>query len=334
LRALLLILLSLPAAVLAAPADLDPSFDGDGRVLTDFGGFDRPFEVVRQPDGKLVAQGQLATWQRLVSICPIQLDNKLVAAGPAAAVDADNQFGPADFLVARFNSDGSLESFNTFFFPRTSNDIPYKVTVQPDLKLVIAGVSNSNGTDDLALFRLNPDLSIDTGFGDLGGGRLVDLGGGGETARDLVVQPDGKLALAGSSSIGEDIDFVAARFNSNGSSDTGFGSGGVTRTSFGSPSVEGAFGLVREPDGRLVAAGTRMPPATSTSRWRALRLRTRHCHRPRSATAGRLRLWAPRGTTISGARRAMTSSTAWAVTIPSGDWTVTTSSAAVRAAMS
>ena len=81
-----------------------------------------------------------------------------MAAGPAAAVDANNQFGPADFLVARFNSDGSLESFNTFFFPRSpADDIPYKVTVQPDLKLVIAGVSNSNGTDDLALFRLNPN---------------------------------------------------------------------------------------------------------------------------------------------------------------------------------
>ena len=400
---LLVISLGLPAAVLAAPGDLDPSFDGDGRVLTDFGGFDRPFDVVRQSDGKLVAAGvsfingsddfslarynpdgsldtefgvlgrtvtdlggndgvsalvvqpdgnlvaagfsnsggipafALARYRPDGSLDPgfgnggivrdvvggiaafssslvrqpdgklvaagaagnlatigvdlalsrynpdgsldtsfgagghaflplpitadaafslvIQLDNKLVAAGPAAAVDANNQFGPADFLVARFNSDGSLESFNTFFFPRTSNDIPYKVTVQPDLKLVIAGVSNSNGTDDLALFRLNPNLSIDTGFGDLGGGRLVDLGGG-ETARDLVVEPDGKLALAGSSSIGEDIDFVVARFNSNGSSDTGFGSGGVTRTSFGGPSVEGAFGLVREPDGRLVAAGT------------------------------------------------------------------------------
>jgi uncharacterized delta-60 repeat protein len=185
----------------------------------------------------------------------IQLDNKLLAAGVASLPLANGNLGPADFLVARFNSDGSLEGFNTFFFSPTSNDIPFKVTVQPDLKLVIAGVSNTNGTDDLALFRLNPNLSIDTGFGDLGGARLVDLGGG-ETARDLVVQPDGKLALAGSSSIGEDIDFVVARFNSNGSLDTGFGSDGVTRASFGIPSVEGAFGLVREPEGRLVAAGT------------------------------------------------------------------------------
>lgn len=85
-----------------------------------------------------------------------------------------------------------------------------------------------------------------------------------------MVQPDGKLAVAGLSTIGEDIDFVVARFNRDGSSDTGFGSGGVTRTSFGSPSVEGAFGLVREPDGGLVAAGTSDAGGDLTSRWRAL----------------------------------------------------------------
>ena len=270
---------------------LDPGFGNGGVVLDVVGGFGFSTSLVLQADGKLVAAGtsaNLATFatfstdlalarynpdgsldtsfgaggHALLSIpttdtafsLAIQPDNKLVAVGPATLVLPNGNLGPADFLVARFNSDGSLEGFFTIFFSATSNDIPFKVEVQPDLKLVVAGVSNANGNDDLALVRLNPDGSFDTGFG-VGGGRLVDLGGN-DIARDLVVQPDGKLALASPSSIGEDIDFVVARFNSNGSSDTGFGSGGVTRTSFGSPSVEGAFGLVREPDGRLVAAGT------------------------------------------------------------------------------
>jgi uncharacterized delta-60 repeat protein len=399
---LLLISLSLPAAGLAAPGDLDPSFDGDGRVLTDFGGFDRPFTVVRQPDGKLVAAGasfidgsddfSLARYNpdggldvgfgvqgrvltdlggndgvfalvvqpdgkvvaagfsrsagglafALARYRPdgsldtgfgtggivldvvggfafstglvLQPDGKLVAAGtsvspdPRGIVDValarynpdgtlDTSFGtgghaflllrsvdsafslaiqpdgklvtagfaflllpngtrsPADFLVARFNGDGSLDSFVPISFTPTSDDIPFKVAVQSDLKLIVAGQSDANGDDDLALVRLNPDLGVDTDFGDLGGRQVVDLGGD-DIARDLVVQPDGKVAVAGFSFIGEEFDFVLARFNSDGSSDTGFGAGGVTRTAFGGPSIEGAFGLALQPDGRLVAAGT------------------------------------------------------------------------------
>ncbi|WP_277349179.1 hypothetical protein [Streptomyces sp. R301] len=33
------LVLGLPAVAVAAPGDLDPSFDGDGRVVTDLGGF-------------------------------------------------------------------------------------------------------------------------------------------------------------------------------------------------------------------------------------------------------------------------------------------------------
>ena len=51
------LLLALPVPALAAPGDLDPSFDGDGKVLTDFRGFEHANALVVQPDGKLVAAG-------------------------------------------------------------------------------------------------------------------------------------------------------------------------------------------------------------------------------------------------------------------------------------
>lgn len=51
------LLLALPIPALAAPGDLDPSFDGDGLVLTDFGESEEASAVVVQPDGKLVAAG-------------------------------------------------------------------------------------------------------------------------------------------------------------------------------------------------------------------------------------------------------------------------------------
>jgi hypothetical protein len=51
------LLLAPPVPALAAPGDLDPSFDGDGKVLTDFRGFDFTRALVAQPDHKLVAAG-------------------------------------------------------------------------------------------------------------------------------------------------------------------------------------------------------------------------------------------------------------------------------------
>jgi len=45
-----------PAA--APPGDLDSTFDGDGKVTTDFAGdFDRAFRVAFQGDGKIVTAG-------------------------------------------------------------------------------------------------------------------------------------------------------------------------------------------------------------------------------------------------------------------------------------
>ena len=37
-----------------ADGSLDSGFDGDGKVLTDFGDFDRAEDVAIQPDGKIV----------------------------------------------------------------------------------------------------------------------------------------------------------------------------------------------------------------------------------------------------------------------------------------
>lgn len=53
-----------PAAPAAtAPGDLDPTFDGDGRVTKDFGGnFDGATGVAVQEDGKIVVVGSALDW--------------------------------------------------------------------------------------------------------------------------------------------------------------------------------------------------------------------------------------------------------------------------------
>ena len=75
-------------------------------------------------------------------------------------------------------------------------------------------------------------------------------------AQAMVVLLDGRFLLAGDSSIDGGVDHqpTLVRFTGDGDLDTSFGSGGVVRTDVG-PGHAHWGGLVRQPDGKLVAAG-------------------------------------------------------------------------------
>jgi uncharacterized delta-60 repeat protein len=81
---------------------------------------------------------------------------------------------------------------------------------------------------------------------------------GGDTARAVLVQPDGKLVLAGFGN----SDFVVARLDPNGISDLSF-DGGMAGADFGDVDFGNAAAL--QPDGKIVVAGytqaTDSPPA-------------------------------------------------------------------------
>jgi len=227
------LLLGLPVSAFAAPGDFDPSFDADGRVLTHFSGFEAANTLLVQSDGKLVAGG---------------FSN---ASNPSSN----------DFALARYNPDGSLDtSFGTGGRVLTAfggQDFIIALVQQADGKLVAAGGSNVRGDLDFALARYNPDGSLDPSFGS-GGLVITEFGGGGERVEALIQQPDGKLVAAGVTGIGgsdSPRDFAMARYNSDGSLDTGFGFGGRLLTFLGAATDDFAFALVQQPDGKLVAAG-------------------------------------------------------------------------------
>ena len=75
---------------------------------------------------------------------------------------------------------------------------------------------------DVALARLTPAGSLDSGFSD-DGGALHDLGGN-DFAGKLALQPDGKLVMAART--GPAGLLSVARFTSDGGIDSGFGNGG------------------------------------------------------------------------------------------------------------
>ncbi len=99
----------------------------------------------------------------------------------------------------------------------------------------------------------NTDGSLDSNFGT--GGKTTTTFGGSSSAVGVVIQGDGKILVAGTSFVTVPLpasaNFVLARYNPNGSLDTGFGTGGTVTTAFGA-----AEAIALQPDGRIVLAGS------------------------------------------------------------------------------
>jgi uncharacterized delta-60 repeat protein len=272
----------------AAPGDLDPTFGGNGIVTTDFAGaHDAAHALAIQTDGRIVVAGgtfspagsdfALARYGRDGSLDPtwgaggrvttdfdgraehaasiaLQPDGKVVAAG-GSSVAPNN----ADFALARYNANGSLDA--TFGAAgrvltdyEAGNDAAFAVALQADGKIVAAGLSVTAGTGNLALARYNTDGSLDGTFD--GDGRVsLDVAGGFDRAHAVAVQSDGRIVVAGMGWQGSQYHFVVARYLSSGALDPTFGFGGTVLTGFGG-ATNGANALAIQPDGRIVAAGS------------------------------------------------------------------------------
>jgi uncharacterized delta-60 repeat protein len=132
------------------------------------------------------------------------------------------------------------------------------IAVQPDGKIVAAADSSAG----FVLARYLPDGSLDPSFG-TGGQVETDVGAGPFGA--LALQPDGKIVVAGGSTYDRTStnQFTLARFDSNGSLDTSFGTDGSTHTVIPTsldaswdPWGAGVAALAVLPDGKVLAAGS------------------------------------------------------------------------------
>ena len=234
---------------------LDTTFDNDGVATLDIAtgiyGADFADSVVLQADGKLV-----------------------VAGGTFLSYPANL------FLLARYNTNGSLDnSFGDDGVVITTTAPPSRfggqyldaLLLQPDNKLVAVGITNaadfSSDFQTIGLVRYNSDGSLDTSFGT---GGIVTNGAFGDYIEyytgGAVLQPDGKIVVGAVAKLGKlDIegpiegsrDFLAARYNSDGSLDTSFGSGGGTSANFTGAGLSNGFvnSVVRQADGKILLVG-------------------------------------------------------------------------------
>ncbi len=184
---------------------LDSSFDGDGKVTTDFSSND----------------------DRAYSIA-LQTDEKIVAAGYAIIGFSIH------FALARYNTDGTLDiAFDDDGISTTpigfSAGYIYSVAIQPDGKIVATGFSNNYTDDDFTLARYNTDGTLDTSFSS-DGKVITAIGFSNDQAFSMALQSDGKIIATGYSWNGTDGDFALVRYNIDGTLDNSFGTDGIVTT--------------------------------------------------------------------------------------------------------
>lgn len=161
----------------------------------------------------------------------------------ATAGELDASFGAGGVLSTDFGG---------------SYDWAYATAVQPDGKIVAAGVSNGAGTYDFALSRHRADGSVDPSFGD-GGKVTTDFASSFDWAYALALQPDGKIVVGGVTDASGSPDFALARYHPDGSPDSTFGEGGRVVANLRPLTSDTIYGLALQPDGKILAGGTAFP---------------------------------------------------------------------------
>ena len=229
---------------------VDAAFGPGGKVTTTIGSGSRANALIQQPDSKLVVAG--------VSI-PLtggSSDVLLVRYLPNGQQDAT--FGAGGVVTTDF---GASEGATA-------------LALQPDGKLVVAGASGISQSQNTILARYHPDGSLDESFG-VGGKVSVNLGGVGNipnlqpSVSALLLQADGKLVVTGSwvNRVTPSNLFVA-RFQPDGNLDPTFGQAGAViffEGSGGSAPSSAGRAVIQQPDGRLVVAGFRQEPSSTSA---------------------------------------------------------------------
>ncbi|BAZ49482.1 hemolysin-type calcium-binding region [Nostoc sp. NIES-4103] len=278
--------------LLRTAGDLDPSFGKGGKVITNLGSTsDIAVSVAIQADGKIVVLGYSYTstltffgnqyvltrynvdgtldttfgnggkvitaikhyYTNDDSSIVILSDGKILVAG--STYNGSND----DFLLAKYNSDGTLDSsFGSGGKVTTSissaNDRGHSVAVQSDGKIILAGYTeNGSNYSDFAVLRYNTNGSLDNSFGN-SGKAITAIGTTFDQAYSVAIQSDGKIVASGYVHDNSGVSLGLVRYNNDGSLDSSFGNGGKVRSS--ALSYGYAYSVAIQSDGKILIGGS------------------------------------------------------------------------------
>ncbi|HSD13406.1 MAG TPA: hypothetical protein VLB74_02020 [Flavobacterium sp.] len=289
-------------AMLAQDGTLDATFNGNGRALAAFNVFDSAVHsMVLQQDGKIIAGGTVSNHgvfsqfalarfnsngtldptfgtAGLVigdfSIAKISLNTTLLQSSGKIVTGgiAYNDYEDSQFVLTRFNNDGSFDnSFGTAGLVLRNFLNIKSLVAQPDEKIVVAGFSIATADRDFVLLRFNPDGSVDNSFGT--NGEVVTTIGAKDFANDITLQTDGKIVLAGAvKNAGGDYytDFAIVRYFDDGNIDTSFGTNGVVVIDI--DEMDEANSVKVQSDGKIVISGWSSSISGDTATFQVIRL--------------------------------------------------------------
>jgi len=276
-----------------ADGSLDGGFGNGGVVIRAVSsGWDLSGSVLIQPDGKIVVGGNAWTGSTYDFIalrynadgtpdnsfgsggmaffpvggsqdnawdCTLQSNGKILLTGP---VHNGNNY---DFGLARLNPDGSLDGGfgsggRVITQMGAADDLSWSCTVQSDGNILVAGRSVVGAVPAFALMRYLPNGAPDNSFG-ADGKVFTPIGGVSDRGRVVVVQPDGKILLGGTSTIGSSDDFAIVRYNTNGSLDYTFGVNGIVTMAVGT-GEDILWDVLLQSDGKILASGYGISPVS------------------------------------------------------------------------
>ena len=235
-------------ALALSPGDPDPTFGSAGVVYHSLGSGLSPSArldaVALQPDGKIVVAGR--------------------------GTDAS---GHDSFLVARLNSDGSLDpsfAVGGVFMPQLGSGSPafsaaHALALQPDGKILAGGEANGS-PGGFMLVRLNSNGTPDSDFGDNGKvfAKLPSDGPDYPVVNALAVQPDGGIVAAGTAVFSDSTHstnevMVSRLKGTDGSVDGAFSLGGLLLDQLAPPAISQhsqVYTVALGPGGQIVVAGS------------------------------------------------------------------------------
>lgn len=166
----------------------------------------------------------------------------------AAAGDLDPSFGSGGEVTTDFGD----------------SDEVHAITLQPDDKILVTGSSSSFASNfsGFYLARYHTHGALDATFGNGGKASIIFLGS--DIPYSLVVQPNGKIIVGGSASVGGLLSTppsgVIARLDNNGALDTTFGDGGKVNIS----ELHRVTAIVLQEDGKILITGPSKPPSITS----------------------------------------------------------------------